>query len=178
MVMTYIWIVVTSVYLGLSIQRKIDYTFITTRWSQFISNAIFLIFIAAIGAFTAYFGSSLIPLVQSLFINGYVVSQPFTLLEHVSNLAGTFGYLLLFAALSYLMVGLFQINRFVPPILFILLGSLIYTTAALELHNPILETIYFFSKDTSIFVFFLKKIVTTALLFGASWFLSSNKEVV
>ena len=177
LIMTYIWIVVTSGYLALESSNRMDYTYVTTRLSQFISNVIFLIFIAAIGAFTAYFASSLIPLVQRLFINGVILNMSFTFVEHIINLTVTFGYLLMFASLTYLMVVLFQFNRFIPAGLLLLIGIGNYTTVKLKAGSFLVGFYNFYEGESSFSLFMLKAIGLSTILLAIAWFVHRSKEV-
>ena len=177
LIMTYIWIVSASVYLALESSNRIDYTFVTTRVSQFVSNIIFLIFIAAIGAFTAYFASSLIPLVQRLFVNGIILNMSFTFVEHIMNITGTFGYLLLFASLTYLVVVLFQFNRFIPLGFLVLYGLVNLLLAKIGANSLIIPLYNFYEGESSLSLFMLKAIGLSTILLAIAWFVNRSKEV-
>lgn len=177
LIMTYLWVVGTSVYLALESSNRIDYTYVTTRLSQFISNVIFLIFIAAIGAFTAYFASSLIPLVQRLFVNGIILNTSFTFVEHIMNITGTFGYIFLFASLTYLVVVLFQFNRFIPLGFLVLYGLANVLLAKIGADSLIIPLYNFYEGESSLSLFLLKAIGLSTILLAIAWFVNRSKEV-
>lgn len=177
LIMTYLWVVGTSVYLALESSNRMDYTYVTTRLSQFISNVIFLIFIAAIGAFTAYFASSLIPLVQRLFVNGIILNTSFTFVEHIMNITGTFGYIFLFASLTYLVVVLFQFNRFIPLGFLVLYSFENVLMAKIGADSLTLSLFIFYEGESSLSLFLLKAIGLSTILLAIAWFVNRSKEV-
>lgn len=179
MVMTYIWVVIAGLYLALDSSNRFDYTYVTNRLSQFISNIIFLIFIAAIGAFTAYFASSLIPLVQRLFINGLILntSSSFTFTEHMINLIGTFGYLLMFASASYLIVMLFQFNRFIVLGFLVLYSLANVLLAKMGEDGLLIDLFNFYEGESSFSLFMLKAIGLSTIFLAIAWFVNRSKEV-
>ena len=132
MVMTYIWVVASSIGLGVSSVRRIDFTFVSTRLSQFISAVISLILMALVGAATAYLGSWFVSLIVKVFRGGLLVQENFTWMEHLVNVTGTFGYLLMFAAAGYLAVCSYQLNRFVLPGMLVLYGGVMYLRVSLR----------------------------------------------
>lgn len=177
LIMTYLWVVGTSIYLALESSNRMDYTYVTTRLSQFISNVIYLIFIAAIGAFTAYFASSLIPLVQRLFVNEIILNTSFTFVEHIMNITGTFGYIFLFASLTYLVVVLFQFNRFIPLGFLVLYSFENVLLAKIGADSLTLSLFIFFEGESSLSLFLLKAIGLSMILLAIAWFVNRSKEV-
>ena len=177
MVMSYIWIVTSSIGLGVSSMRRIDFTFVSTRLSQFISSVVALVVLAAVGAVTAYLGSGLVSLIINLFHSGLLVQVNFSLMEHLVNVTGTFGYLLMFAAAGYLAVCLYQLNRFVLPGMLVLYGGVMYLSSEFEVKSPSLQVIRFFEEEMSIMLFLLKVIAVTAILLFGVWLVTRNQEV-
>ena len=177
LIMTYIWTIVTSVYLALESSNRMDYTYVTTRLSQFISNVIFLSFIAFIGAITSYFASSLIPLVQRLFINGVIQNMSFTFVEHIMNITGTFGYILLFASTTYLVVVLFQFNRFIPLGFLVVYGLVNLQLARIGADSLIIPLYNFYEGESSLSLFLLKVIALSTILLAIAWFVNRSREV-
>jgi len=154
-----------------------DYTYVTTRLSQFISNVIFLSFIAFIGAITSYFASSLIPLVQRLFINGVIQNMSFTFVEHIMNITGTFGYILLFASTTYLVVVLFQFNRFIPLGFLVVYGLVNLQLARIGADSLIIPLYNFYEGESSLSLFLLKVIALSTILLAIAWFVNRSREV-
>ena len=177
LIMTYLWAVGTSVYLALESSNRMDYTYVTTRLSQYISNVIFLIFIAAIGAFTAYFASSLIPLVQRLFVNGIILNTSFTFVEHIINTARTVFYIFLFASLTYLVAVLFQFNRFIPLGFLVLYSFENVLLAKIGADSLTLSLFNFFEGESSLSLFMLKVIGLSTILLAIAWLFNRSKEV-
>ncbi|WP_075620234.1 hypothetical protein [Paenisporosarcina indica] len=178
MVMTYIWIVASTIFLGVASTKRIDFGFISTRLSQFLSTIFTLIILTAIGAITVYLGNSLISLIFVIFHEVMPVSTHFTFLAHVANVTGVFGYLLLYAAASYLAISLYQLNRIVLPALLVLYGLTINLSATYQFNHPIGQLTRFFGEETSILIFVFKVVIFTAILFGSTWLVTRNREVV
>ena len=178
MIMTYVWIVAMAVFLGLATTKRSDFGFVTTRLSQFLSTIVMLIILAVVGAITVYLGNSLISLILMIFQAGIPMSTQFTFLAHVANVTGVFGYLLLYAAVTYLAISLFQLNRFVLPGLLVLNVLTINLASTYQLNHPLRKLTKFFGEETSILVFVLKVVIVTTILFVSAWLVTRNREVV
>lgn len=177
-IMTFIWIVVATIFHAIATTKQIDFTFITTRLSQFISTILYLVLLAAIGAITAYLGSSLIILILKIIHDGMQFSTQFTFLDHVVNVTGMFGYLLVLSGVAYLAVSLYQLNRFLLPGLLVLYGLVANLSTVYYFENPIIQLFLFFEEETSIILFILKVMGVTGILFVAAWMTTRNREVV
>lgn len=177
MSMTFLWIIVSAINLGLQVSRRVDYSFVTTRTSQFLANVLVLVILSAIGALTAYLGNGVIQLFNKLIRDGLLVQKPFTILQHLENVTGIFGYMLLFAAFAYLGVSLFQWNRYVVVGLFILYGFDIALFVNGGVDEFISQLPFLFTGETFLVLFLLKVFLTISLLFSAAWAVSRHKEV-
>lgn len=177
MSMTILWIMISAFNLGLQVSRRLDYSLVTTRTSQFLANILVLVVLSAIGAVTVYLGNGVIQLFNKFFRDGLLVQKPFTLLEHVENVTGIFGYLLLFAAFAYLVVILYQWNRYVVVGLVILLGFDMTLFVDKGVNEVIWQITLLFTKETFLLLFLLKVFIIISLLFSIAWAVSSHKEV-
>lgn len=177
MFMTILWISVSAINLGVQVNRRMDYLFVTTRTSQLLANVLVLVVLSAIGAITAYLGNGVIQLFNKLNKDGLLIQKPFTHFQHLENITGVFGYLLLFAACAYLVVSMYQWNRYVVIGLFIFLGIYMTLFADAGVIGIIWKLLLLFTEETFLVLFLLKIFLTISLLFSVAWAFSRHKEV-
>jgi hypothetical protein len=93
------------------------------------------------------------------------------------NLTGTFGYLLMFASTSYLVVVLFQYNRFIPLGLLVLFSFENVLLAKIGGDSLFIGLFNFYEGESSFSLFMLKAIGLSTFLLAIAWLVTRGKEV-
>lgn len=174
---TLIWSIVTSITITTKPFRYQDFSFITNRVSSSISNILFLITTSLLGAFTAILSGNLLKIIVYLFINQNIYRIDAGFNTFFMDLTMTFFYLLLVSSVGYFIGTLTQTSKvliILIPVLFF--GSLFLDTANQRV--PFIVKIFqSFVYESSVFLFIVKTILTTAILFIISTNILNRLEV-
>jgi hypothetical protein len=101
----------------------------------------------------------------------------FTFVEHIMNISGTFGYIFLFASTTYLVVVLFQFNRFIPLGFLVVYGLVNLQLAKISADSLTIPLYNFYEGESSLSLFMLKAIGLSTILLAIAWFVNRSKEV-
>lgn len=175
-VFSLIWVFVTGYNVAGS-SFKQDFTFVSNRLSSHLSSIAFLLASAIIAGVTATLCGVLLRVLAVLVQGGQNYSGLFIPpLDLVSGIYAAILYTLLVSAGGYLFGMLVQKNRaFLVLVPALFLGALFMkaeTTGRL-----LIDAVYFFTKENSCFLFFLKVFLTATLLFGLVILFSNRMEV-
>jgi|LSQX01.3.fsa_nt_gb hypothetical protein len=175
---TVFWGFVTGVTILTKQYTDTDFIFITNRVSSTLSNILFLAATSLLGSVTAMLSKYLL-----LFASLYIFNEHIVLGDIMSAgdfLFGTaiaFLYVFLSCAVGYLIGTLVQINRiFIILIPALIIGSLILD--GIQGRLPFVLKIYeFYFYESSVVLFILKTILTSAFCYIASLVILNRMEV-
>ncbi|MEC5425473.1 hypothetical protein QGM71_18490 [Virgibacillus sp. C22-A2] len=177
-IFTMIWAFISSVLITTKAYREDDYVFIANRLSSNLSNIVFMLMASALGAITALLSGFLLK-VALYFLADTQSFEPGSAIgfgDYVSGFIATILYILLFAALGYLVGTIAQIHRTLVILLPVLLiGSLFLVTISES--QLIINLGEFYIMESS-FVFFLFKFIGTIVLTLVGAVIISNKREV
>ncbi|MFC4620040.1 hypothetical protein ACFO4N_15110 [Camelliibacillus cellulosilyticus] len=178
---TMIWGFMVAILITTKAYRYDDFTFVTNRRASHLSNIGFLCTASLLGGVTAELSGYLFKLIVFAFVNHDVVKLETPINSLISSgvgIIGTFLYLFIACAVGYLFGMLVQIRKifaFLLPAIFI---GTIFLAGNVDQFGQFLYTFMkFFVKEPSLTLFFLKAILTAAILFFATAAISNRLEV-
>ena len=163
----------SAINLNLNEAKSVDFTFVSNRISSNLSSIAILVTYAAFGAVTFPLSACFIRIAKYLLIGGSnIIERDFYISpgELICSGGATFLYILLFSSAVYFAVVLVERSK----AFIIALLALIVLLPRTELFNDI---IIFYGSEHSFFMFMVKVLVTSILLFMASIIISNNVEV-
>jgi len=177
-VFTFLWGFITAYIITTKAYREDDFTFVTNNQSQGIANILFLITASFIGGTTAILSGYLYRVIFYFTADASkIYTQTMTVSEIFIGIITTSLFVLLFCALGYLAGILVQLHKIFGiffPVVFI--GLLMFNGIAEE-GNLLTKTFFFYFREANLFIFILKIMITSSLLFLLSIGLLRNKEV-
>ena len=174
-----IWAFISAIVVTTQAYRFDDYSFVANRLSSHLSNILFLGWASVIGGVTFVLASQSLKL-AILFQKDreFIESQPITMLQMAEGLAATILYLFLFTALGYLAGMLVQRNKaFIIILPALLFGSLFLNVFLASESTLVIDIGQIFVRETSILLFMLKVLLTSALAYAISVWVSNSLEV-
>jgi hypothetical protein len=176
-VFTLIWAFVIGYNMSNSLKQ--DFTFVSNRLSSHLSSIAFLLASAILAGVTATLCGILLRVLAVLVQGGQNYSGLFIPpLDLVSGIYAAILYALLVSAGGYLFGMLVQKNwAFLVLIPGLLLGTLFVEARTTGQTRLLINAVYFFIKESSHFLFFLKVFLTAVLLFGLVILFSNRMEV-
>lgn len=182
-VFTIIWAFTIAIQITSKDYREQVFPFVTNNLAQHLSNILFLLTASAIGSILAilsrYFFQVIIRFIANydqIFVTGLTI----TFTELLMGIIATILYVFLFSALGYFIGMLVQLNKiFIAIIPASFIGILFYFSkvGGFSGDNFIYRLLIFYFQEKVFFLFLLKMILTSALLYGISYFISSRLEV-
>ncbi|MCM3665160.1 hypothetical protein M3204_12150 [Mesobacillus subterraneus] len=174
-----IWALISAIVVTTQAYRFDDYTFVANRLSSHLANILFLGWASIIGGITTVLASQSLKLsVFFLKDREFVESQPLTVLQMAEGLAATILYLFLFTAIGYLLGMLVQRNKIfmviIPGFLF---GSLFLNVLLASESTLVIDIGQLFVRETSFLLFTVKVLLTSALAYAISAWISNSLEV-
>ena len=174
-----IWAFISAIVVTTQAYRFDDYSFVANRLSSHLSNILFLGWASVIGGVSFVLASQSLKL-AILFQKdrGFIESQPITMPQMAEGLAATILYLFLFTALGYLVGMLVQRNKaFIIILPALLFGSLFLNVFLASESTLVIDIGQIFVRETSILLFMLKVLLTSALAYAISVWISNSLEV-
>ncbi|WP_158651467.1 hypothetical protein [Mesobacillus jeotgali] len=174
-----IWAFISAIVVTTQAYRFDDYSFVANRLSSHLSNIMFLGWASVIGGVTFVLASQSLKL-AILFQKDreFIESQPITMLQMAEGLAATILYLFLFTALGYLVGMLVQRNKaFIIILPALLFGSLFLNVFLASESTLVIDIGQIFVRETSFLLFMLKVLLTSALAYAISVWVSNSLEV-
>jgi hypothetical protein len=174
-----IWAFISAIVVTTQAYRFDDYSFVANRLSSHLSNILFLGWASVIGGVTFVLASQSLKL-AILFQKDreFIESQPITMQQMAEGLAATILYLFLFTALGYLVGMLVQRNKaFIIILPALLFGSLFLNVFLASESTLVIDIGQIFVLETSFLLFMLKVLLTSALAYATSVWISNSLEV-
>ena len=174
-----IWAFISAIVVTTQAYRFDDYSFVANRLSSHLSNILFLGWASVIGGVSFVLASQSLKL-AILFQKDreFIESQPITMPQMAEGLAATILYLFLFTALGYLVGMLVQRNKaFIIILPALLFGSLFLNVFLASESTLVIDIGQIFVRETSILLFMLKVLLTSALAYAISVWISNSLEV-
>ncbi|QFT88998.1 hypothetical protein FIU87_10105 [Bacillus sp. THAF10] len=175
---TLLWAFIVSIIITTRAYRNDDFTFVSNRLTSNLSNFLFLVLAAIIGAITAELSTYVLKVIMYFLPNFgpfYYTGNPYSLLVLLQGSMVTFLYIMLFAGLGYFVgtiIRLHPLLKVVVPV--VLLGVLFFGGAT---GTGVPDIIKFFVEERSLTIFIAKSIATSFILFGASSWIFNRVEV-
>lgn len=176
-VFTMIWSLVTAITITTKPYRYHDFTFVTNRMTSSYSNILFLLTASILGAVTAILSRYLILFIGSTFFHFELYGLAFQGKALIISLFASTLYIFFAGSIGYFIGTLAQVNKmlviFIPGLV---IGSLFID--GLMGNDPLLMRIFqFYLLESSIFIFIIKIIISTALFFITSMAILNDMEV-
>ncbi|PIC79722.1 hypothetical protein CSV75_11035 [Sporosarcina sp. P18a] len=176
--LTLFWALIVGFLLTSAAQRNESFSFVTNRLTFQLANFYFICTASLLGGVTTVLIGSVMKIV-ALFGDNVIIETTGLLsspLDFFSRILVMTAYTLLLIMIGYLLGTLIQFSK-----LFIALFGLIwfvYFTFGISLSVGEGDSVlYFYYGETSILVFVLKVVVSVAVLFGISLFVTNRLEV-
>jgi hypothetical protein len=174
---TILWSFIVAITLTTKVHRYSDFTFVSNRVSSNLSTIAFLVSLSVIGSISALLSGILLRVIiyfssdtTMTFDENYLISpQELLLAIFVTTL-----YALLLSAIGYFLGMLVQLVKPLIVGLPVLIIGLLIMDGRI---NGKLSIAEFYVSEHSLFIFTIKVLLTTVLLFGATIILSNSMEV-
>jgi hypothetical protein len=178
-IFTMLWSFISAIIITTKAYRNDDFVFVANRFSSNLSNICFLVFASIVGGITAMLSGILLKVVIYFILDdGNVMGTAIGFQELLLGMIVSTFYVLLVASLGYLIGMLVQISKWFSVLLpAVFFGYLFLGVSKYDEAPIIFETVKFFAKETSLFFFVLKVIVTASILFYGSIILANKMEV-
>ena len=176
-VFTCVWSFVTAITITTKPYRNHDFTFVSNRLSSSLSNILFLLTASFIGSITAVLAGNLVKLLVSILFKQEIFHSYSLSLELTLGIVMTIIYVFFLSSIGYLIGTLVQVSKgfiILIPVLF--LGS-IFLDASMQKEPYLIQVFQFYVMESSLFIFTLKTLLTSALLFIAAISLLNRMEV-
>ncbi len=172
-----LWAFVTGITITTKPYRNHDFTFVTNRLSSSLSNILFLLTASIIGGMTAMLARNLPLLMRYLFFDDTIYIMKLTVSDFLLGTVVAIVYLFGVSAIGYFVGTLVQISKlFVVFIPALFIGLLILSTTISG--EPFIVDIFeFYIMESSLGLFLLKMILTTAIFFIVSISMLNRMEV-
>ncbi|MBS4174412.1 hypothetical protein [Bacillus sp. FJAT-49736] len=179
-ILTIVWAFFSSILITTKAYRFDDFTFISTRLSSNVANVLFLTTMSTIGGATAMFAGNLLKAIifvanGTRFIeNGSILDAPQNLLI---GIVVSILYIMFFSALGYLFGILIQLYK---PLVILIPVALIGFSIIQAIHGKgeAMDTLFKgFFMESSIWVFVVKALLSSILLFACAGAISNRMEV-
>lgn len=182
-VFTMIWAFIIAIQVTSKDYREQTIPFVTNRLTESISNILFILTASIVGGLLALLSRFLLIAVIRFVFNfkqifGMEMTMTFT--EMLTGIVATTLYIFLFGTLGYLVGILVQRNKvFAGIIPAFALGLLFYYAqiGGAATDNFINNIFVFYFQEKVFLLFFLKIIITSALLYIGAYLISSRLEV-
>lgn len=178
-IFTMLWGFISAITITTKAYRNDDFTFISNRLSSNLANIFFLILASLIGGITALLSGYLLKVVMFFFVDkGFVILTNINITEIILGIFVTSLYMILLSSFGYFIGIVVQLSKWFKVLLPILFLSYLFLTAnTSEETTLIVEIGEFYLNEDSLFIFFLKILITSILLFCFSIGLSNRMEV-
>ncbi|MCA1320636.1 hypothetical protein LC085_12005 [Bacillus tianshenii] len=178
--LTMLWAFITSITVTLKGYRNFDFNLVTNRLSSDLSNFAFLGTVGLIGTITSLLSSFLIKVIL------YVM--PSTEVMYFSNMQtspaiiikgaiAAFLYMILFAALGYLVGTLVQLHPLVKVVLPVVFFGLLLFGGIMGRVDIVASVFGFYFTEASFLLFLVKVLITVASLLYVSAMINDRTEV-
>lgn len=176
-IFTFIWIFVTAITITTKPYRNQDFTFVTNRMSSSLSNILFLLSASLLGAFTAVLSRFLIQTVAYFLLKEDLYIASVMTSEMMIGITVSLLYVFWISSIGYFVGTLVQIHKgFALLIPVIVIGSLFYD-GFMQRDAMLLILFQFYFLESSMVLFAIKTLITTAVLFFASIAILNRMEV-
>ena len=177
--LTIAWAGIMAFKLTMKQSTNIMFTFVANRKTNHISNILFIISLSIIGSLSAYFLSFIFRISIYLWKSSEMLlfNEEITLHGLLIGLVATVLYALLFSAVAYIIGEIIQLHRvfivIVPTVIF---GFIVMVTNFdnVEWINQIVPFVLF---ETNFYLFFVKCISISIILFFLAMFVGHRLEV-
>lgn len=173
---TLLWAFTTGITLTTKQTRYGDFAFVTNRLTSHLSSIAFLFTASVIAGVTTMLASNLLRVGITFFSDANIfLNQSFSIsfLELIIGIVATTMYVILIASIGYIIGMLVQLSK-----LFVIIIPSLFIALTMGSANPSMEYIVaFYSKETSLFLFALKVLITISILFAGAIFISNRMEV-
>lgn len=179
-VFTLIWAFTTGVIMTTKAYRQDIFSLVSNRLSHHLSSGLFLLITSVIAGISMALAGSIIRFstffrTETMIVSSNSVFQnPF---DFFSVIVTAILYTILLMSIGYLIGSITQRSKVFIVILVIVVFVLPMFQLNLNLENTIATVAQFFGEETSLFIFFVKVIITALLLFAVSIGLTNKLEV-
>lgn len=176
-VFTLISAFVTAITITTKPYRNQDFSFVTNRLSSNLSNILFLLTTSILGAVTAILSGNIIRVLIFFFYNQNSYSFSNGTESYFTGIIITSFYIFLVSSIGYFIGTLVQMNKlFVVLVPVVIFGSMFIEASQGKI--PTMVSIFqFYIAESTIFIFILKTLLTTVLIFIASTAILNRMEV-
>lgn len=172
---TLMWAFVTGITLTTKQTRYGDFAFVTNRFTSNLSNIAFLLTASLIAGVTSMMASNLVRVIKIFFSNTDIFlqySSSITIFELTIGILATTLYTILIAAIGYFIGMLVQLSK-----LFIIIFAGLFIALPIIFGVTMENVLFFFNKETSLFIFTIKVVITSLVLFAGAILISNRMEV-
>lgn len=178
--LTMLWAFITSITVTLKGYRNCDFNLVTNRLSSDLSNFAFLGTVGLIGTITSLLSSFLIKVI--LYVLPSTEVMYFSTLQTspviiIKGAIAAFLYMILFAALGYLVGTLVQLHPLVKVVLPVVFFGLLLFGGIIGRVDIVESVLGFFFTEASFLLFLIKVLITVASLLYVSAMINDRTEV-
>lgn len=177
-VFTMIWAFVTGITITTKPFRYQDFTFVTNRISSSLSNMLFLFTSCLIGAMLAVLSRNLILVISHFFLGNNLYAAPTPVGDMLLSFIISLLYIFGISSIGYFIGALAQFNKlFTVLVPVLIIGSLFLEGAMMGAEPFLIKVVQFYIFESSVILFIIKILLSTALFFGLSITIFNRMEV-
>ncbi|KAA9019481.1 hypothetical protein [Niallia endozanthoxylica] len=179
-VFTMIWGLVTAITITTKPYRYFDFSFVTNRATSSLANIIYLFAASVIGGVTAMLAKGLLIIIGYFFLDFQLLdfySQPVHVRDFMIGIVAAVLYIFFISSIGYFIGTLVQVSKlFIVGIPVLFIGSM-FLDGMMQREPIAMKTLQFYFVETSLFLFTIKILISTALFFAASISILNRMEV-
>ena len=176
-IFTMLWSFITAFTINTKPYRNHDFSFVTNRISSSLSNILFLLTASIIGSITAVLAGNLVNVLVSILFKQELFLTYTGSLEFMLGIGITILYVFFLSSIGYLIGSLIQVSKgfiILIPVLFF--GSL-FLGASIQKTPFLFHVFQFYVMESSLSLFIMKTLITTAVFFIVAISLLNRMEV-
>ncbi|MUK89394.1 hypothetical protein GMD78_13580 [Ornithinibacillus sp. L9] len=177
-IFTILWVFINGILITTKAYREDDFSFVTNRLTNNLSNILFLLTASLVGGVTAIASGILLKVIRYFFFNAEPIITTFSIstIEIIYGVLATILYVFLFGSLGYLVGSLVQLYKKLAIILPVAFFGILFALASRDI--MLVEGVgEFYFKETSFLLFTVKVITTSGILLIVSLTISNRQEV-
>lgn len=176
-IFTMIWAFVTAITITTKPYRNHDFTFVTNRLSSSISNLFFLLSASMLGGITAMLSKYLLHVIGFFVSKEQLYTTATGAWDLLLGVVVSILYIFCISSIGYLIGTLVQVSKLFAVFIPLLVVGVLFLESFVEQEASIINVFEFYTLETSILLFLIKMLFTTALFFLASFAILNRMEV-
>ncbi|NBI28550.1 hypothetical protein [Chengkuizengella marina] len=176
-IFTLIWAFVMAITITTKPHRDLDFTFVTNRLSSSFANILYLLTVSIVGSMMAILSDNLLRVIIYTFLDKQFYSSTMGLQEFIMGISITSFYVLMVCSIGYFVGTLVQISSLFTILLPALFFGSLFLRPSMDEKPIITNAFEYYLLESSLTLFIVKIVITTALFFTISTSILNRMEV-